>query len=93
MADNFLENHRAEYEQRKAKWLAKQKKHTPASVLEARKKEKEKEIKIQEKEIRISLNKKPNDVNDKFSILYGHRSLFGPFSHISEDLETQTNLY
>ena len=41
MTDNFLENHRAEYEQRKAKWLAKQKKHTPASVLEARKKEKE----------------------------------------------------
>ena len=43
MADNFLENHRVEYEQRKAKWLAKQKKHTPASVLESRKKEKEKE--------------------------------------------------
>ena len=43
MADNFLENHSDEYEQRKAKWLAKQKKHTPASVIEARKKEKEKE--------------------------------------------------
>ena len=43
MADNFLENHRAEYEQRKAKWLAKQKKHTPASVIEARRKEKKKE--------------------------------------------------
>lgn len=43
MADNFLEKHRAEYEQRKAIWLAKQKKHTPASVIEARRKEKTKE--------------------------------------------------
>ena len=47
MADNFLENHRAEYELRKAKWLAKQKKHTPASVIEARKKENAKETKAQ----------------------------------------------